>query len=382
MSIGMIRTKEDIEDIIRGLTLMGTGGGGRPDMGFDYLLPHIEQGKEIALTPPEAIPDECWTCSVFGMGSIAPQKTLTEAERKALGYGDWVVAKPMVEAIRELESYTGRKIEAVVPFELGAGNTTAPIDAAVRLGIKVVDGDYAGRAIPELAQTTPAMEGVPFEPGTVCNPWGDVLIMKRTASLAVAERIGKMISIATKVPDIKAPCAHAGFMLHGRDMKKLVVPGGASRSLEIGRRIREAVNGRQDPAEAAAVAMHGWVLFKGKVSSKEWQSREGYMYGTTRIQGEGPDRGRTMKIWFQNENHITHIDDQPFVTSPDLITVMDSKTGEPYTNTMVEKGLNIAVLGAKGEERYRTAPGLAILGPRHFGYKMDYVPIEEHLDIK
>ena len=106
------------------------------------------------------------------------------------------------------------------------------------------------------------------------------------------------------------------------------------------------------------------------------------MYGTTTIRGEGPNRGRTMKIWFQNENHITHIDDRPFVTSPDLITVMDSKTGEPYTNTMVEKGMNIAVLGAKGAERYRTAPGLAILGPRHFGYQMDYVPIEEHLDIK
>ncbi len=374
-----IRTRQDIEDIIRGLTLMGTGGGGRPDMGLDYLTPHIEQGKSISLTPPEAISDEAWTCSVFGMGSIAPQKTLSDAERRALGYGDWIVAKPMVEAVRELEAYTGCRIEGVVPFELGAGNTTAPIDAAIRLAINVIDGDYAGRAIPELAQTTPAMAGRTFEPGAICDPWGNVLIVKRTASLPVAERIGKMISIASKVPDIKAACAHAGFLLRGKEMKKLVIPGGVSRSLAIGRRIREAVNAGEDPARAAALAMSGWVLFKGKVTRKEWESREGYMYGTTTILGEGSDRGRTMKVWFQNENHISYIDDKPFVTSPDLITVMDSNTGESYTNTMVEEGMNLAVLGAKAEEKYRTARGLAILGPRHFGYNMEYMPIEKLL---
>ena len=61
-----------------------------------------------------------------------------------------MVAKPFVEAVRELTAYTGNRIDAIVPFELGAWNTTAPMDAALRLGIKVVDGDYAGRAIPEL----------------------------------------------------------------------------------------------------------------------------------------------------------------------------------------------------------------------------------------
>jgi DUF917 family protein len=377
----MIQTMEDVEDIIRGLTLMGTGGGGRPDMGMDYLLPHIHEGKTIALTPPDDIPDEAWTCSVFGMGSIAPQKTLSPSERKALGYGDWVVAKPMVEAVRELESYTGCRIEAITPFELGAGNTTAPIDAAVRLGVKVIDGDYAGRAIPELAQTTPAMHGHTFEPGAVCDPWGNVLIMKRAASLRVAERIGKMISIATKVPDIKAPCAHAGFLLRGREMKKLVIPGGASRSLEIGRRIRQALKAGEDPARAAAEAMGGWVIFRGRVIRKEWESRDGYMFGTTTIRGKGPDKGHVLKIWFKNENHVTYLDGKGFVTSPDLITVIDARKGEPYTNTVLEGRMEVAVLGARADDKYRSSEGLALLDPRYFGFDMDYVPIERHLNL-
>lgn len=377
----IIQTREDAEDIIRGLILMGTGGGGRPDMGLDYLLPHLGEGKRILLTPAEEIPDEAWTCSVFGMGSIAPQKTLSQSEREALGYGDWVVAKPMVQAIRELESYAGCRIEAIIPFELGAGNTTAPLDAALRCGMKIVDGDYAGRAIPELAQTTPALYGHAFEPGTVCDPWGNVLIMKRTASLRVAERIGKMISIATKLPDIKAPCAHAGFLLKGRDMRKLIIPGGVSRSLRIGRRIRQAIKAGEDPASAAAKAMGGWVIFRGRVVRKEWESRDGYMFGNTTVQGQGPDNGHTLKIWLKNENHITYRDGKDFVTSPDLITVMDARNGEPYTNTLLEEGMEIAVLGAPAEPKYRSPEGLALLGPRYFGFNIDYVPIEKHLNI-
>jgi len=375
----VIRVEEDVKDLIRGLTLMGTGGGGRPDMGIDYLLPHIREGKEITLKPPEAIPHDSWTCSVFGMGSIAPQKTLSSDERKALGYGDWVVEKPMVEAVQELEAYIGYRIQAIVPFELGAGNTAAPIDAAVRLGVAIVDGDYAGRAIPELAQTTPAMHGHPFEPGVVCDPWGNVLIMKRAASLPLAERIGKMISIATKLPDIKAPCAHAGFLLKGKEMKKLVVSGSVSRCLEIGRRIRKALDRGEDPAKAAAEAMGGWVIFRGKVRRKEWESREGYMLGTTTIEGEGSDRGHTLKVWFKNENHMTFIDQQAFITSPDLIAIIDAISGEPYTNTVLEESMNVAVLGARADSKYRTPEGLKLLGPRYFGFDVDYLPIEERL---
>ena len=347
-------------------------------MGFDYLLPHIEEGKEIVLTPPEAVPDEAWTCSVFGMGSIAPQKTLSLEERKSLGYGEWRVAKPFVEAVRELTAYTGHRIDAIVPFELGAGNTTAPMDAALRLGMKVIDGDYAGRAIPELAQTTPALEGRTFEPGTICDPWGNVLIMKKSASLKVAERIGKMVSIATKLPDIKAPCAHAGFLLKGKEMKRLIISGGISLSLRVGRRIRRAMAEKKDPALAAAETIGGWVLFRGTVRRKEWESREGYMFGTTTIEGSGPDSGHTFKVWFKNENHVTYRDEKAFVTSPDLISIMNTRDGEPYTNTALEEGMEVAVLGARADEKYRSREGLSLLSPRYFGFDIDYVPIENY----
>jgi DUF917 family protein len=59
--------------------------------------------------------------------------------------------------------------------------------------------------------------------------------------------------------------------------------------------------------------------------------------------------------------------------------VMDASTGAPYTNADLTEGARVAVLGAPADARLRTPQGLARLGPRHFGYDLEYVPIEEQV---
>lgn len=372
-----VRTRDDVEDLIRGLTLLGTGGGGRPEQGREALLPHVEAGRAITWVPADSIADDAWVCSTFGMGSIAPADPLPPARRQALGYPpDWTVARPMVRAIEELQAWTGRKVAAILPFELGAGNTASPIDAAIRLGIAIVDGDCAGRAIPELCQTTAAIAGIRFAPGTIADAWGNVLLVKATASELLTERIGKLVSIATKLPDMRAQCAHAGFLMTGRDLKRVAVAGGISRALAVGRRIREALAAGQDPVAAAAKGLDGWVLFRGRVAKKTWESREGYMFGTTVVDGEGPDAGRTLRIWFKNENHITWRDEHRWVTAPDPVMLLDAGDGTPYTNTLLPEGARVGVVGASADPRLRTPAALALLGPGHYGYEPDYTPIE------
>jgi DUF917 family protein len=133
----------------------------------------------------------------------------------------------------------------------------------------------------------------------------------------------------------------------------------------------------QDPAQGAAEVIAGRVLFWGRVMKKEWESREGYMFGTTTLQGTGADSGHSFKVWFKNENHVTYRDEKPFVTSPDLIAIINTRDGEPHTNTTLEEGMEVAVLGARANEKYRRPEGLSLLGPRYFGFDIDYVPIEK-----
>jgi DUF917 family protein len=371
-----VRTIDDVHALVDGLTLLGTGGGGRPEQGLQSLLPHVEAGRSVAWVSPDAIPDDAWVCSTFGMGSIAPTKSLSGAERRGLGYPEeWTVASPMVRAVQELAAYTGKRITAILPFELGAGNTATPMDAAVSVGAAIVDGDCAGRAIPELCQTSAAIMGIRFAPGAIADPWGNVLLVKQTASELLTERIGKLVSIATKLPDMTASCAHAGFLMSGKDLKRVAVPGGITRALTVGRAIRAAKAGG-DPVAAAAQALGGWVLFRGRVAKKEWESRDGYMYGTTTVEGEGDDRGHVLRVWFKNENHVTWRDGTPWVLSPDLIMTIGAD-GTPYTNTLLPEGARIGVVGAMADPRLRTPAALDLLGPRHYGHDLDYTPIEK-----
>lgn len=375
-----ISTVEETEDLVRGLTVLGTGGGGTREEARDYLLPHIHAGIPVGWVDLEDIPDEACVCCTFGMGSIAPKRSLSPEARAVLGYGDINPAeRPFADAVRELMRMTGRHVDVLVSFEIGAGNTAGPLDAALRLGLHIVDADLAGRAIPKLTQTTAAIYGFDVCPVAISDGWGNRIFVRKTHSLPVAERIGKNISLASHLAGVYTPCAHAGFLMTGRDLRRIAVPGTITLALVVGRAIRQAQEASTDPVEAAAQAVGGWVLFTGVITEKRWESRDGYMLGHATVGGNERFAGHHMRIWYQNENHITWLDEQPHVTSPDLIMVVDRSLGEPITNTDLTEGQPVGVLAGASHQLLRTPPALAALGPRHFGFDFDFVPVEERL---
>lgn len=372
MPRGKLRTVQDCEDFIRGCLFMGTGGGGGADWGREVLQLALEEGLSIEWADVSDIPDDVWTCTPYGMGSIAPLSPETKAEIKRLGLVERYGRRAMEAAVRELGEYAGVEIGAIVPAELGAGNTPAPLITGVRLGIPVVDGDYAGRAIPEEMQGTPYLYEKNSFPFASVDPWGNVVILKEAVSPHMLERIGKMLSVAAY-----GMCFIAATLLRASEMKKIVVPGTLTKCLELGRAIRQAREQGKDPVEAAISFTGGWLLFTGEVTKKDWEDREGYMFGTTYIRGTDDYAGHTFKVWFKNENHVSWLDEKPFVCSPDLVTIVDRDTGEGITNNLLEAGRRVAVIGIKGLEAFRSERGLGGAGPRYFGFDIDYVPIEQ-----
>jgi len=184
--------------------------------------------------------------------------------------------------------------------------------------------------------------------------------------------LGKMISVAAF-----GLVGGAGLLMKGRDMKRVVIQNTLSECFLAGQTLRRAAAAKQDPADAVAKATKGWVLFRGTVTKKDWQDKEGYLWGTNTIDGKGNFKGHTFKVFYKNENHVTWLDDKPYVTSPDIIECIRSDTGEPITNTNIKEGDSISVLGLRGREPFRSPKGLEILGPKHFGYDIKYTPIEQ-----
>lgn len=369
-----LRSETDVKDFVRGCTFLGTGGGGSPEEGVSLLVETLEAGKKIHWVDVNEVDDEAWVTSPAGMGSIAP---VTEEKRRMfeqLGLKERKVKRMLVEAVRELESYLGSSVDIIVPAEIGGGNTPVPLDTAAQLGKLTVDGDYTGRAIPEVEQCLPAMHNKKITPIACVDDWGNVSIVKEVVTLAVAERLGKMIStIATGL------CGETFFTMKAKEMKELLVPGTLTESLEIGKAIRVAGESGKDPVEAITDFLRGWVLFKGRVDKKDWEDREGYMFGTTYIKGSGAFQGQEFKIWFKNENHISWKNEKPFVTSPDIIEVVELETAEPITNPSLQEGQNVAVIGVRARKQYTTKRGIELLGPSHYGFDIEHIPIEKIL---
>lgn len=371
-----LKTRQDIEDFVRGCAFYGTGGGGLPENGIESLVSEMEKGTEIGWVDVNEVPDDAVTACPFLMGSIAPHtsEVLKEMERFGLTTPVNKEKDRLGKALVELAEYTGKKIEYLVPIELGGANTPGGVAAGLANGIKPIDGDYTGRAIPEIPQTTPYLFGKKLWPISSVDEWGNVCIIKEAINYAMSERIGKLISAAAY-----GLSGDAGFLMTGKDTKDVIIPGTLTECYNVGKLIRESRETGKDPVAELVASLGGWVLIKGTVSKKEWEDKLGYYWGTHEIAGEGDYANNAIKIWFKNENHICWKNGEVFVTSPDIITVVDAGTGEPYANPVLKEGDHVAVIGLKARPVFRNEKGIGILGPKAFGFDYKYVPIEEQM---
>ncbi|MFG2001602.1 hypothetical protein ACGFNU_20870 [Spirillospora sp. NPDC048911] len=68
-------------------------------------------------------------------------------------------------------------------------------------------------------------------------------------------------------------------------------------------------------------------------------------------------------------------DGEIVATTPDLICVLGTDSGEPVTTEGLRYGLRVTVLGVPCDPRWLTPGGLELAGPRYFGYDTGHVPL-------
>lgn len=368
-----IRNDQEVDDLVRGATLFGTGGGGSPEEGGRLLRRELDEGRTIEWVDKDTVSDDGWTACVSFMGNRAPLSAEELRKKETLGLAEWKFENNLVEAIRRLQDYLEIEVEAIVAPELGGSNTPGPLATGAQLGIPVADGDYAGRALPEIAQMTPCVLGKPILPIVSVDKWGNTTVIREAVSYELAERIGKMLAMAA--------FGNTGlaFPLKGSAMKEAIIPGTLTECYHIGKAIRETREKSRHSVDDIVAICNGWLLFEGELIEKGWEVIHGYYCGTHLLEGRDRFQGHRLKVWFKNENHLSWLDEQPYVMSPDLIIQIDSETYEPIPNHEMEKGRSVAIIGIKSRELYRTPRGIELIGPKRYGFDLDYVPIEERL---
>jgi DUF917 family protein len=121
-----------------------------------------------------------------------------------------------------------------------------------------------------------------------------------------------------------------------------------------------------------AAAASGKLLFLGKVIDVQRRTTEGFLRGTTRFAGLDGDAGSTVEIAFQNEFTVGWRDGSVAVTTPDLICVLDSVSGEAIGTESLRYGQRASVIALPSPQIHRTAKGLQHVGPRAFGYDIPF----------
>jgi len=344
----------DVEEIAVGAAILGTGGGGNPYVGKLLAQEAIRRHGPVEVVSLAELPDGARV--VFSAMMGAPTVMVEKLPR----------GEELVRAFEALQSRLAGSITHVVPAEVGGINSTLPIAAAARLGLPLVDADGMGRAFPEVQMVTPTIYGISATPMALADEKGNVAVIE-TVDNHWTERISRSITI-----DFGCTALIALYPMTGLQARRSLIPGTLGLAAELGRLLRA---GRG--IEGLLSRLRGRMLFAGKVADVERRTVGGFARGRARIEGTGADAGSTLVVDFQNEHLVAARDGALLATVPDLIIVLDFETGEPITTEELRYGFRVAVVGAPCDARWRSEAGLALVGPRYFGYEVDYVPVEE-----
>ncbi|MFP6759275.1 MAG: DUF917 domain-containing protein [Alphaproteobacteria bacterium] len=346
---------DDIEALAIGAWILGTGGGGDPYHKLLNMRQLYRQGHAITLIDPMSLADDALVAVLSNMG--AP---LVGQERLA----DPAFA---VKPLRSMERYLGRRFDAVMSLEIGGGNGVQPMLVSALTGYPVVDADTMGRAFPEAQMTSVAVAGLQCYPLALADIRDNEVIIPRAESWHWMERISR--KICTEVGSIAATCKAPRT---GREIKDHAVLYTTTKAIDLGGAVITARRQHRDPTQAILDACDGLRLFTGKVVDIERRATEGFLRGRAVIEGLGDDAGELFTLHFQNEFSVGYRGEEPVVMTPDLICVVDSVSGDGTGTDVIRYGQRVSVLALPAPEVFLTEAGLRNVGPRAFGFDLDF----------
>ncbi|MCR4429502.1 MAG: DUF917 domain-containing protein [Tepidanaerobacteraceae bacterium] len=354
-----ILTPQELEDILYGCTILGTGGGGDLNKGLKLIEKDLASGREFKLIGFDELDEGEWVVCPYMCGAV------TEEEQ----FSDELEQPSIVTAVNALEKYLKKSFKAAVASEMGGMNTAVALSAAANLNLPIVDADAAGRAVPELQHSTYYINNVSIAPMGLATEFGDVAVLEKVRDDFRAEALVRAMAAASK--NSIAVADHPGPWSY---IKKALVPNTISYAAHLGRIRREALHAGKDAVAQICNAGGGKILFKGIIKKHDWEIREGFTYGEIFIEGMAEDTGHEYHIWYQNENIVAKKDGKFHVTIPDLITLLDENAA-PVTNPGGKPGMKVTVIGLPAPDMWTTPKGIETFGPRYFRFDTDYVSI-------
>ena len=338
-----------------GCAILGAGGGGDTKVGLLWAMNAVREHGPVPVLDLDELDDDDLVMPCGGIG--APTVGIEKIER-----GDEILRiRPVVEEL------WGKPVVALFAAEIGGTNGMAPAAWGAVAGLPVLDADGMGRAFPEVPQVTMAVAGISPNPAVMTDERGNVVVFRGIDGTWM-ERMERALAV-----EFGGQASSSEYQCTVGQAKAGTVRGSVSMAVGIGRVLMEA---QRDPVSALVEALDAGVLIAGKVVDAERRTTAGFARGQVTIDGLAGDQGRTLRLEIQNENLVAIEGDRVLAMVPDIITVIDTETGLAIQTERVRYGQRVSALAFPCDPIWRTPEGLALAGPRAFGYDLDYVPVE------
>lgn len=346
----------ELDDLAVGCTVLAGGGGGDPRVGLMMATNAVQRHGPVSLIQLDEVAD---ADSVFASGMVGAPTAMVE---KIPNGGEGTVVQEILQA------RLGKQISAMMPMEMGGINGVLPVAWAANAGLPLVDGDLMGRAFPELQMCTPHLYDIPSSPGVLVDERSQAITIDAAGNVWLERLMRNAVSVL-------GGCACAGlYPMSGAELRGPVISGTISTAVRIGRAIRTAEDG---PFEALNAQAEVYPLITGKVIDVERRTAGGFVHGSVVIEGTETDSGRLVRVEFQNENLVALEDGNPIATVPDIITLLDRHTAHGIVTEHIRYGQRVILSAFRGPAQWRSEAGLRVVGPRAFGYEVDFTPVEE-----
>ncbi len=368
-------TADDVEPLLEGLTIVGTGGGGSPAFGREILRNDLERGRVIEWIDPDAVADEATVVSGGYMGSTSVIDRLGFADLVA----GWEERFELLDATRVMEGLLGHPVDHIVPFEVGALNTPVILSAAARLGITTVDGDGLGRSAPETQMSSFIGHGISLTPMPLVDHAGNVLVVQHASDPTYPDQIGRRaLSLGGNLG------ANNHYPMTGRQLKEAVIPRTISGALALGRALAGARAAGTDPVAAVAEHVGGQFVFSGRVAGMAEHEDEGFFATVVDLADDRAGEGAQLTI--QNETMLLSLGGRLAAVFPDLVLILDPESGRGILSTELADGLPLALVATQCHPRLRRAAaseaGRAAFSPATFGRPdVTWQPVEDLLPV-
>jgi DUF917 family protein len=347
-------TADDLESLSLGSAVLGSGGGGDTTYAQMMVKHQLEQYGPINVISVDELKTEDLVVPISLMG--AP---LITSERIING-------QELENLIETIDKRLNLKTTVLMGAEIGGANAFTPLLIAAKLGLPVLDADMIGRAFPELQMSSCYLQNLKATPAVVADCLGNTTMIE-TSDAQTLEKIARSITVA-----MGSSSAVGFYFMNGLQAKQAVIPDTFSLAINIGSEIKKAVEQGLDPTEVMHHKFKAVILGRGTLIDIDQSIQGGFLTGSVTILS---DFGK-IKLFYQNEYLLACKNKRPLASTPDLLVIMEEISGTPISSETLRYGLQVALIAIPAHSIWQTSQGLSLVGPRIFGYNIDYKPIQ------